>query len=119
MRSKVTITLETSVTPGDLFSALGLLEPGSKFTVTSEPLPNGKGKRGKYKPKVLSSGDLQDPPSNKYHDPRIVWDDKANRINVDASLKNIGLTRADLMDRVTKAGTVEHIIKCSMKGRGY
>jgi len=44
-------------------------------------------------------------------DPRLVHDKKNRRIDVASSLRNIGLTRDDLINKKTKLGSIEHSIK--------
>jgi hypothetical protein len=55
----------------------------------------------------------------KYTDMRLVWDKHLNRVDVDASLKNIGMTREQIDDMATKFYSIEATIKRAMRGRGY
>ena len=120
---KVTVDLVTESTVEDVYIALASLSP-IKQTVSTDELPNDKhkpkGVRGPYKKRQNKDrpGTEYERP-HKYIDMRLVWDDYLNRIDVDASLKNIGMTREQIGSMTTKFATIEYTIKRAMLGRGY
>ena len=124
---KVTVDLITASTVEDVYIALASLSP-IKQTVSTDELPNGKhnpkGVRGPYKKtRTTHQHDNDGVPlhkrPDKYTDQRLVWDERRNCIDVDATLKNIGLTREDIDDKAWKTGSIEHSVKRAMRGRGY
>ena len=124
---KITITIETMKVPGAFYDALDMLDPKSKFSMTSEPIKNGNG-RGRDKQKRKAHAELLSPRPNlknlaprptKYKDKRIVWDSANNKIDIAASLANINMGRIKLSEMVTKVGSIEHTLKMAIKGRGY
>ena len=120
---KVTVDLVTESTVEDVYIALASLSP-IKQTVSTGELPDDKHKpksvRGPYKKRQNKDrpGTVYERP-HKYSDMRLVWDEYLNRVDVDASLKNIGMTRKQIDDMATKSTTIEYTIKRAMRGRGY
>ena len=118
---KVTVDLITASTVEDVYIALASLSP-IKQTVSTDELPNDKhsprGVRGPYK-KRQSKHDHVFKRPRKYIDVRLVWDERFNRVDVEASLKNIGMTREQIDKMKTRFGSIEHTIKRAMRGRGY
>lgn len=121
---KVTVDLVTESTVEDVYIALASLSP-IKQTVSTDELPNDKhkpkGVRGPYKKRQNKDkpGTATFKRPRKYADMRLVWDEYLNRIDVDASLKNIGMTREQIGSMTTKFATIEYTIKRAMLGRGY
>ena len=121
---KVTVILVTASTVEDVYIALASLSP-IKQTVSTSELPDDKhkpkGVRGPYKKRQNKDkpGTATFKRPRKYADMRLVWDKYLNRIDVDASLKNIGMTRKQIDDMATKSTTIEYTIKRAMRGRGY
>ena len=119
---KVTVDLVTASTVEDVYIALASLSP-IKQTVSTDELPNGKhnsrGVRGPYKKRQDKHDHVRFKRPHKYTDMRLVWDERFNRVDVEASLKNIGMTREQIDRMKTKFGSIEHTIKRAMRGRGY
>jgi len=121
---KVTVDLITASTIEDVYVALASLSP-IKQTTSIDELPNdkhkSKGVRGPYK--KSKRGHIRDHVTfkrpRKYTDARLVWDKHLNHVDVEASLKNVGMTREQIDKMVTKQGSIEHTIKRAMRGRGY
>ena len=61
---------------------------------------------------ILSDRDESKP------DPRLVFDDETSRIDVDASLKRLGLTEDYLRKATVRSGTPEHSVKMAMARTG-
>ena len=61
---------------------------------------------------------LSDRDESKPSDPRLVFDDETNRIDVDASLKRLGLTEDYLRKATVRSGTPEHSVKMAMARTG-
>ena len=124
---KVTVDLITASTVEDVYIALASLSP-IKQTVSTDELPNGKhnpkGVRGPYKKtRTTHQHDNDGVPLHKrpvkYTDQRLVWDERRNCVDVDATLNIIGLTRKDIDVMTTRQGSIEHTLKRAMRGRGY
>ena len=120
---KVTVDLITASTVEDVYIALASLSP-IKQTISTDELSNGKhnskGVRGPYKKRQNEDRPVTTyKRPHKYTDMRLVWNKHLNRVDVDASLKNIGMTRKQIDDMATKSTTIEYTIKRAMRGRGY
>ena len=120
---KVTVDLVTASTVEDVYIALASLSP-IKQTVSTGELPDDKHKpksvRGPYKKRQNKSRPVTTyKRPHKYTDMRLVWNKHLNRVDVDASLKNIGMTREQIGSMTTKFATIEYTIKRAMLGRGY
>ena len=125
------VTFETSSPQSAIFAALDLLDITGTLTYASLGATNDKAKksgrgpdkkprkiRGTPPPKTESKHYAHPRPAH-HTDARLVWSSRFNRINVDASLKNINMTRADLTAMHCKHGSIEYTLKQAMKKRGY
>ena len=114
-KNKITIELISSSTTEEIFTVLCMLNPGTEFTVSCASVKSVKGKRGPYKKRTSTtplSKAHHDRPV-QYEDNRIVWDHKRNRINVQASCKEMGVTLANLISTPCQRGSVAFTVKQS------
>ena len=109
IKQEVTVTLTTSASTEDVFSALALLNP-EDLSLNTVPVPNGKVKK---RPKDVRKKYAFGRPKHMT-DERVVWNELENRIDVAASCTNIGLTPSELWSKTAKRGTVEHTIKSAI-----
>ena len=114
MKQTITVTMTTSASTEDVFSALALLNP-EDLSLSTKPGANG-GKTERKSTRPFADGKISRPPS--YTDGRIIWNAAKGRIDVLASLRALNTTGDQLRAIVTKHDTAEYAVKMAMQRQG-
>jgi len=114
MKQTITVTMTTSASTEDVFSALALLNP-EDLSLSTKPVANG-GKTERKSTIPFADGKFSRPPN--YTDERIIWDAVRGRIDVKASLRALDTTGDQLRAIITKHNTAKYAIKMAMQRQG-
>jgi hypothetical protein len=124
MKHKFIITLSVDISKvSDTYAALSLVD-GVRIDSVEASSPvvvesNGNGHTPE-KPAAKAKTKAKKQPSAKRTDPRAVlqWSGGKHVLNTDATLKNLGISKSELMKMKTRNGTLEGALKRSIAHTG-
>lgn len=124
MKHKFIITLSVDISKvSDTYAALSLVD-GVRIDSVEASSPvvvesNGNGHMPD-KPAAKAKTKAKKQPSTKHTDPRAVlqWSGGKQVLNTDATLRNLGISKSDLLKMKTRNGTLEGALKRSIAHTG-